>query len=207
MDILGIDSPDEFAYFDHMADLLEYEGEIPFETFYHILADASPETLAEIISLYFEDILTGVHDDGVEFYTLLTTIQKSLEGLAEKSSDPDVRRYFAEELYRFRNWYNEQGLIKIQYLRPDKQIQSNTILEALSLYRVQKFVDEEYAYDYQDALDYPIDDYAMSLSYTVDMGRTHDSGDDDDLDQIYEDGLIHPDLPVIDGEFDDDKGI
>ena len=106
LDMLEIESPDEFGYFEHFASLIECDEDIPYDLFYRFLSETDSETLIDLTDNYFEDILQGIPDDGIEIYTMLDTIRQALLGLLSNSSNSDDDRIaYVDELYKFRNWY------------------------------------------------------------------------------------------------------
>lgn len=195
LDLLEIDSLDEFEYFEHFVSLVECDEEISYELFYKFLAAANSEVLVDLTDNYFEDILRGVPDDGMEIYTLLETIRPALTGLL-KNSYSDDRISYVDELYKFRNWYNFDSIVHIKRLNGERN-KDVTISEALSLCRMEKFSEDKYRYDFSDCLDYEIDEYTISIDAKLDEEYEEIMEEDEDY---YEEGLIDKDFPVIDGE-------
>lgn len=201
LELLEIDSPEEFGYFEHFAALIECDDEIPYETFYKILADIDSDTLIDLTDNYFEDVLQGIPEDGVEIYTLLSTIRQALVGLAKNSSTREERVAYTDELFKFRSWYFFESAVHLRRLS-DNSKKDVTLSEALSLYRLEKLNDEQYRYDFSDCLDYDIDEYSISIDTEIDEEYDDIIEEDEDL---YEDGLIDKDFPVIDGENYDEE--
>ena len=77
--------------------------------------------MAELTDTYFEDILKGVPDDSIDFYTLLSTINQALAGLARSSNTTEDLELYAEELFRFRNWYIYDSLVHCRNLNNNKK--------------------------------------------------------------------------------------
>lgn len=202
MELLEIDSLDEFVDFEHFATLVECDEEIPYESFFKIFADVDSETLVEITDTYFEDILQGMPDDGIEVYTLMDTVRQALIGLAKNSTTRDERIPYVDELYKFRNWYIFDSIVHLRRLK-DNAKRDATVSEAMSLYRLEKLNDEQYRYDFSDSLDYEIDEYA--ISFDAELDEEYDESNEED-EELYEDGLIDKKFPVIDGEsYDEDE--
>lgn len=196
LELLEIDSPDEFGYFEHFAALIECEEEIPYELFYKILADVDSETLIDLTDNYFEDILKEIPDDGVEVYTLLSTIRQALLGLAKNFSNREDRVAYTDELFQFRTWYIFDSIVHLIRLS-DHSRHDVTVSEAFSLCRLEKLNEDQYRYDFSDCLDYEIDEYSISFDTELDEEYEEIIGEDEDL---YEEGLIDKEFPVIDGE-------
>ncbi|HML38905.1 MAG TPA: hypothetical protein PKA19_16040, partial [Bacillota bacterium] len=77
-----------------------------------------------------------------------------------------------------------------------------TVSEALSLSRLEKLNGDQYRYDFSDSLDYEIDEY--SISFDAKLDEEYDEIIEED-ENLYEDGLIDKEFPVIDGEFADEE--
>lgn len=202
LELLEIESADEFGYFEHFSALIECDEEIPYEPFFKMLAEIDSETLVDLTDNYFEDILQGMPDDGVDIYTLFDTIRQALLGLARNSSSREERVLYVDELYKFRNWYIFESVVHCRRLK-DNVKKNVTLSEALSMYRLEKLNEEQYSYDFSDSLDYDIDEYSISFDAELDEEYEEIIEEDED---VYEDGLIDREYPVIDGEsLDDDE--
>jgi hypothetical protein len=201
LDLLEIDSLDDFAYFEHFAALVECDEEIPYELFFRMVADTDSDTLFDMTDNYFEDILQGIPDEAIDIYTLLGTIRQALTGLARNSSTREERIAFVDELFKFRTWYIFDSVVHLRRLR-DNAKRDVTASEALSLARLEKLNEEKYSYDFSDSLDYDIDEYSISIDAALDEEYEEIIEEDEDL---YEEGLIDKDFPVIDGELDVDE--
>ncbi len=201
LELLEIDSPDEFKDFEHFAALVECDEDAPYEHFFRILADLDSEILVELTDDYFEDILQGMPDDGIDVYTLIGTVRQALLGLAKNSFTRDERVAYVDELYKFRNWYIFDSIVHIRRLS-DHAKRDVTVSEALSLYRLEKLNEENYRYDFSDSLDYDIDEY--SISFDAELDEEYEEIIEED-ETLYEEGLIDKNFPVIDGESFDDE--
>lgn len=208
LDFLQIESPSEFAYFEHLADLVECDETVSYDAFYTVLSQISSNVLVDITDNYFEDIQLGLPDDSVDLFTLLDTIKQALLGLAQNIDDVESRVLYVDELYKFRNWYTFEGIVHCHRLN-DNHLMDVTISEALSISRLEKLSQEEYAYDFSDCLAYDLDEYTLSFAADVDAKVQDDydeySGDGDEDRNLYEEALIDMNNPVIDGEdYDED---
>lgn len=201
LELLDIDSPDEFGYFEHFAALVECDEEIPYDLLFKILADTEAETLIDLTDNYFEDVLQGMPEDAIDVYTLLGTIRQALVGLAKNSSSREERIAYVDELYKFRNWYIFDSVVHLKRFS-DNVKKDVTVSEALSLYRLEKLNEDQYHYDFSDCMDYEIDEYTISIDAKLDEEYEEIIEEDEDL---YENGLIDKEFPVIDGDFADDE--
>ena len=201
LELLDIDVPEEFEYFEHLAELLECTEDISPEAFCAVLMEVDQKILTELLETYFEDVLQGIPEDSLDFYTLMTTIRQSLLGLSMSASQSDQRRFFAEELFRFRVWYVFDSVVycKSKTGGPASAI---PVCEALALYRLEKLGEEAFEYDFSEAMDYSLDEYSISFPYSIkEDGSEEDSFEEEDDD---DNTLIDKILPVIDGEFTDE---
>lgn len=199
--LLEIDSSDEFGYFEHFAALIECDEEIPYDLFYKILADVDSDTLIDLTDSYFEDILQGMPEDAIEIYTLLSTIKQALVGLAKNATNPEEHIAYVDELFKFRTWYIFDSMVHLKRLS-DNVKRNDTVFEALSLYRLEKLNEDQYRYDFSDCLDYEIDEYSISIDAKLDEEYEEIIEEDEDL---YEEGLIDKEFPVIDGDFGEEE--
>lgn len=184
LELLDLESPSQFEYFEHLAELMELTAPIPCHLFHAVLAEAPAPILAELTDNYFEDILQGIPDTTIDIYTLLTAIRQNLFSLAQNSGNPDVRRQFADQLYQFKNWYTQEGLVHCTRLK-DGASSNASLCEAFALCRLEKLNEDQYDYDFSDCLDYDLPEYTVSLGETefVEGGQTWEEDE--------EDGIVH----------------
>lgn len=201
LELLEIEFPDEFGYFEHFAGLVECDEEIPYDLFYRILAEADPDTLIDLTDSYFEEILQNVPEDAIDVYTLLGTIRQALIGLAKNNSTREELVAYTDELFKFRNWYIFDSIVHLKRLS-DNVKKDVTVSEALSLYRLEKLNEDQYRYDFSDSLDYEIDEYTISIETELNEKYEEIMEEDED---VYAEGLIDREFPVIDGDFAEDE--
>ena len=204
LDLLEIDSPDQFEDFEHLAELLESGEEIRIEAFHALLRDIEGEVVAPLLDEYFEEILQGIPDDATDFYVLMTTIRQYLTTLAKESPGSDQRRLFIDELYRFRSWYAFDAVVRCT-ARHDRLDSEHTVAEALTLYRMEKLGEASYEYDYDGALEFPIEDLPLFLR-EADDAEPEESLEEEDAkgEDAYAETFIDDVHPVIDDEFTDE---
>lgn len=185
LEYLDIDSPEDLEYFENMADLMESDEEFPVETLKELFSDADMEQVSGIISEYFEDILEHVPDEAAEIYSLLNTVRLSLAGMAKNIDDDDEMFTFAEEFERVHQWYAMDSVVKCTRIEGEGADLTEPVemplRDALSMYRMEKLGEEEYEYDFEDCLDFEMDEYVMSFSELM------DEEDMAETDQDYED--------------------
>ena len=183
---LEIDAPSEFVYFEQFAEMAERPDEIAVEAIAALVGDADPIVLTELTESYFEELLKFVPDEESELYTLVQTVSITLRSLAKGVDDPETAHLYAEEFTKFRNWYLFDGRVQREDLTEGGEIEM-TVMEALTSIRLQNLDGGDYRYDFSEALDYPIDEYVVSLATLPDLPEGMAADDDpfdayDDMD-------------------------
>ena len=186
---LDIESPAELVYFEQFTELMELGNEIPYETLLSLIEGMDPDILTEMVEGYFEDIMKFVPDEEDELYTLLQNIATTLTSLSENTEEDSVN-VFTEELYKFRSWYVFENSVLLKELA-DETEREIPLMEALTTYRVQNFTEDDYLFDFSDALNYQLDEYIVSLGSlsedSYDDGDEYDGSDEDDDDYLEDD--------------------
>lgn len=200
LELLEIDSPDEFECFEHLADLIECMETIPHDVLFSVLKVVDPDVLTELLDSYFEDNMQGIPDEASDFYTLFITIRQSLIGLAAACTSLEQRRLFVEELYRFRGWYTFDSVVHCVAL-VDGSISDIPVVEALSLFRLEKLGEATYHFDFSESMDYTLEEYSMPLSYSM---KEEGNEEDEEIEEEFDHSFIDKDFPVIDGEYSDE---
>lgn len=179
LEILEIDAIADFSFFEHYAELVESEEDIPFDVIAQLLDGVDSDVLTELTEGYFEDIIKYIPDNATDFYTLLSNIGQTLTSIAS-NPDEDNPDLYAEEFFKFRNWYSFESEVHCTSLS-DESIINCTVSQALTLYRLENLNEEEYDYDFTDVLDYPLEEYIVNISS---LATEEMSGEDafDDID-------------------------
>lgn len=184
MELIGIDSPDEFEYFENFADIVESDEEIPSETLAELFRSTDPETVSETIEQYFDDIMNAVTTEHPDIYALLDTIKNVLVSLILSDEDDDESvELFAEELEKFHTWYSFESAVDVTEMGEDSS-QVMTVKDAITVMRIGKLDNEEHICDFSGCTDYEIDDYILDLA-SESRDRRIDDPDEDYLDNGY----------------------
>jgi hypothetical protein len=185
--LLEIDSPQDFTYFEQFAELAESDEDIPLDTLASLFSEVDKDALAELIDAYFEDVLNNIPDESSDIYTLLTTIGKALMGLAQTEELEEAHGRFAEEFDKFRTWYTNES--EVHCINKDDNSELDLpVLQAMALFRAEHLNNEEYSYDFSEALDYPIDEYIVPLD-VLEMSEAEDEDDYSDNDEKWTDDI------------------
>ncbi|MBQ0078695.1 MAG: hypothetical protein KBS66_02230 [Eubacterium sp.] len=184
---LDLEGPEDFQYFEAMADLLESEEYIESEAIYKLFDGADKVLVSQIADEYFDDIMEGLPEDSGEIYSLLSQIKMSLVGMASNIEEVDDLRKFADEIYKFRNWFCEETEVE---LRPQGggAPMFQCLRDAITTARMEKLGGDQFGYDFEGALNYELDSYMMSFAemvaaedYDGDTGVIEFDPNEDDL--------------------------
>lgn len=178
LNLIGIDEPDEFEYFENFADIVESDEEIPEETLAELFRSTDPETVSEIIEQYFDDIMNVVSTDHPDIYALLDTIRNVLIALILADDDEDESiDLFAEELIKFHTWYSFESAVDVTEMGEDIPT-VHTLKDAITVMRIGKLDNEEHICDFSGCTDYEIDDYILDLASESRDRRMEDPNED-----------------------------
>ena len=172
-EILDIEEPAEFDYFENIAALLECDENIGYEELYGLLQEVDKETLSMLIDNYFEELSDFLPEDDADFYLRIDQIRRSLVGLAKSSDDKNVLGSLAEELDRFRRWYAAESQVICSDLETGSD-EIHPLRDALALARMEKLDGDKYYYDFERCRDYDLDDYLMSFADMIAVSRVYD---------------------------------
>lgn len=187
MEMLEIEEPSEFEYFENFADLVESDEIIPEETLYQLFSQTDPKTVSELINNYFEDILEAMPESSADMFTLLENIKRSLIGLLKTSDEDSLLRHFVEELFRFKTWFSVESEVGCKSLA-DEEEKILPLRDALILSRLEKMEEDEYQYDFEECLKYEIDEYIMSFADLV-----VEEEDEEENSDLLESGFVYDD--------------
>ena len=172
-EMLDMDTPADFAYFEQFADLMESEDDIPFDLFYSAISEADPETMTELTGNYMEDLSGALPDDYDELFSIVDSVQQRLLLLCEGPDDPDSRRDYANELYRFRLWYHKEDGASVDGV-------PCCVMDAVARARSEKFSGSEHVYDFSPSLDYELKDLAVGLGSFKEIDLVGDDSPEDE---------------------------
>jgi len=171
MELIEIDSPEDFSFFEQFAALMEIDVRIPFDVLYLLFSNVDPHNLAELTESYFQEILDKTPDDEVEFHSLMSAIGQNLAGLASiinrSAERSDGLRDYTEEFFRFRNWYLYDSDVVCEQILSGNETHT-TVFEALVLCRLEELGEERYVYDFSESLDYPLNEYIFPINEAAD---------------------------------------
>ena len=153
---LDMERPEDFEYFEQLADLLEAEEDVPFDLFFTVLSKVDAETAGELTENYFEELLNAIPDEENELASIVDSIEQNLLLLAADLDRSESRRSFAEQLYKFSQWYKKPGNAAVDG-------SDASVLEAVFCAREDKLSGGSHSLDFAMALDYDLDDVSYGL--------------------------------------------
>lgn len=220
MEMLDIESQEDFKYFEQFAALMETDVDIDYDTFAELLLMMDLETLQDVMQSFFDDMVKGVPDDNTQLYAALQTIKDTLLSLAGLGRGRNVG-FLSDELFHFRQWYLMADSV---FCQPEEGGTEKSLspCEALMLFREEKLSGTKYSYDFSQGMPEEPDEYVLDLiaemteDYDSDMNRREmldmlpDEYDPDVYDpnagtadspiDPYRDGFVDRYDPVIEGE-------
>lgn len=157
--VLDIDSPDEFKYYENLAALLEEDEFIEENLIKDLLKDVDMEALSEQVGSYFDGFLDHLPDNETDLYIMVESIGRAFEGLIfEDMSDADISD-LAEEIVKFRKWY-VHDLNAFNKLNGEEA----NVRDARYDIAAAKLLGENADYDFRLALDYDLDGFNVKVA-------------------------------------------
>ncbi len=154
--MLDMEEPEEFEYFEQLADLIECEDDIPFELLFTLFEDSPKDTLAELTGHYMKEFSDAVPRENEELIELAETITQRLQLLCEDLEDEQSLREYADEIDKFRRWYHQ----------PDGALVDGkpcSIMDALAEHRAERLGGRKHDYDFPGVLRYELRELTLSL--------------------------------------------
>jgi len=163
MQIIDIESGEEFTYFENLAAVLESDEEITADALFQVLSDVDMHTFAELVESYFYDIMEHMPED-VDVYNMLEAEKRNLVALAESAGRDEEGAFnkLADEIERFQEHFSRRENCEI--IDNEKATSKNASLrDAVYDYRIARMGKENKDYNISSASDYEISEYIVSL--------------------------------------------
>lgn len=171
-ELLDIDVPEDFAYFEQFADLVECEEEIPGELVLKAISGMDGETAAELIENYFEDLTNAAPDDADDLVSLIDSIKQNMLLCTGNLEDVNVKAELANQISLFREWFHRDGSAKYGEL-------PCSVFYAVTEHRSEKLGNTENTCDFTGALDYELDIISLNLGAYSKVDIFNDEPDDE----------------------------
>ena len=181
MERLDIESPAEFQYFEQFADMLEDESYLDEDDIYEIFSAVDKDEVTEIISNYFKEITEFLEEQDEQLNVTFELIENNLTRLFLEEGR---MRDFAEELVKFKEWLSIKEHVEIEEFKTGNTEQT-TLLEALVNLRLEKMGGIKYRYDFEECIDYPVEEYVMPINLCKNVEEL-DADEEFDDEEIYE---------------------
>lgn len=157
--ILDIEEPSEFKYFENLQALLETDGFVEQEHIKELLMVPDSDTLDEMLENFFDGLIKYLPDEESEMYMTLDNIERVMRGYIEAEMKEDQAAILADEIVKFRKWY------VIDELSLDKKSgKLSSVRDAIYNLMAAKYTNENYDYDFENACKYEFDGYDVKLS-------------------------------------------
>jgi hypothetical protein len=162
--LTGIRSPEEFHYFENMADLMESEEEITEEELYAFLEELDKAGFADLLSQYFDHIQEWIPDGETDVYTLVENIHHVMAGYLqelereglEATDSGEVLSILVGEIIRFRRWFLfDDNVVCTNERTADSY--AGPVIDALGHARAERLGEDPYHFDFSRALHYELD--------------------------------------------------
>lgn len=174
-ELLELDTPEDFTYFEQMADLIETEDDIPLDLFKDVLSLMDSDTAGTLIENYFEDFNKSIPDADDDFVCLVESVKQGLLLAAEDIEN--TRNDFVERLFYFRNWLHKDGGALIDEL-------PTSVLTAVIENRCDQLGSSTHKYYFPSVADYELEDLSLGLGKyeKIDILNDKDEDNTEDFD-------------------------
>lgn len=165
--LLDIEMPEDFRYFENMAELMETPAELNEDLLAELFLDLDMDLIEELLNSYFEELQRFIPDEETDLYILTENMKRCLTGLAHEISAEEnagekehLVSQFTEEIGKFRVWYVFSENVEVSGTGGEREV---TMLDALCMIREEKYGGETCSFDFSGALDYELSEYVMTL--------------------------------------------
>lgn len=178
-ELLDIDTPADFQYFENLAAMLECDEDIEENVLFQLIKEVDKRVLSELIYNYFEEMTDFLPGDAAEAYGTLERVKFALMGLSGNCEEEDILVHLVDELERFRRWYSEESKVYCTSIASGEET-VHPVRDAVVLARSESLTGEKYEYDYSECMDYPLEEYIMSMGDLVAAQMEEEAGGEDE---------------------------
>ena len=150
-ELLDIETPDDFQYFENFATLVECNDEIPFELICELVKGVDQDTFAGLIDEYFDEITDHLPAGETDTYLLLEDFKRNLVDLRDDLDEDSKLVQISDELDRFRKFYAIDSKVYVTDEATGDE-QTVTLAEAIVLSRMESLHLSKYRYDFRDCI-------------------------------------------------------
>lgn len=155
-ELLEMEGPEDFEYFEQLADLVECQEDIEFDILYTVLSQVTDADAGELVENYFDELTNALPDDENDIVSIIDSISQNLMLLAEDLDQGKVRVEFVHRIESFRNWFH----------KPDgAMVDGNpvSLFEAVTMLREDRLNGDHRSYNFENSCDYKLEDASMVL--------------------------------------------
>lgn len=183
-ELLDIDYPAEFQYFENLAAFLECDEELEYEDVAELFQGVDKDTLAQLVDNYFEELTDFVPGSETGVYSILDNVRRALMGMARNCDDDTMETKLADELERFRRWYSIDSRVYLTNLGTMDE-QEFTLRDALVNARIEKLDGDKFQYDFSECENYVLDEYIVSFGDMIAANEAEEMADTGEEDELY----------------------
>ncbi|MBR3707281.1 MAG: hypothetical protein IKM19_09930 [Firmicutes bacterium] len=183
-ELLDIDYPAEFQYFENLAAFLECDEELEYEDVAELFQGVDKDTLAQLVDNYFEELTDFVPGSETGVYGILDNVRRALMGMARNCDDDTMETKLADELERFRRWYSIDSRVYLTNLGTMDE-QEFTLRDALVNARIEKLDGDKFQYDFSECENYVLDEYIVSFGDMIAANEAEEMADTGEEDELY----------------------
>lgn len=157
-EILDIDKPEEFIYYENVAALYEEDSLIEFDLLFDLLKEIDMSVLIESSDSYFEEFLRNIPEEESELCLVVESIKRELVGSMREDMTNEELSSLAEDINKFRKWYALDNLVydKLHQVEVSVRDARFDIVAA-------KLLGDEYSFDFEKALQYDLKGYDVKV--------------------------------------------
>ena len=183
-ELLDIDYPAEFQYFENLAAFLECDEELEYEDVAELFQGVDKDTLAQLVDNYFEELTDFVPGSETGVYSILDNVRRALMGMARNCDDDTMETKLADELERFRRWYSIDSRVYLTNLGTMDE-REFTLRDALVNARTEKLDGDKFQYDFSECENYVLDEYIVSFGDMIAANEAEEMADTGEEDELY----------------------
>lgn len=161
-EMLNIESGIEFEYFENMSDLLECDEYIDADAIFVLIEESDIKVVKGLFETYFEDITESVPDEESELSALMEMMKMAFMGICDNGGNALTYDRLSEEIVKFREWFVFEDKVK----KGDTML---NVRDALTNCRFNSLSGSKDRFDFSEALEYEIDEYAVSFEDTEEI--------------------------------------
>ncbi len=164
-ELIDIESPEDFKFYDNIENLVEADEPWEADVLLPVIRETDSDTLKEMIKEYFQSLMERLPEDHTELYTLIYNAGRTIRGLVggdDLNREDDLRR-LSHELERFSRWFSKDSKVEMKDM-DSGEVSSMPLRDALAHMALEKLGIGNYIFDFDEALDYEIDEYVVNLT-------------------------------------------